>query len=65
MTEVYKCATRYVESIMPAVWVLVLPGMLNPLKHKVEGVKQDFAIDQAFLVPIINRLCTPVLLTLS
>ena len=50
MTQIYKVATRNVKGIMPALVVLVLPCLLNPLEHLEERLEFYFAVGQGDLI---------------
>ena len=46
MTQVNESAAWYVECVVPAVGILVLPRLLDPLEDLEEGLKFDFTVRQ-------------------
>ena len=46
MTQVDESATWHVECVVPAVGILVLPRLLDPLEDLEEGLKFNFTVCQ-------------------
>ena len=46
MTQVNESAAWHVECVVPAVGILVLPCLLDPLEDLEEGLKFDFTVRQ-------------------
>ena len=46
MTQVNESAAWYVECVVPAVGIFVLPRLLDPLEDLEEGLKFNFTVRQ-------------------
>ena len=58
MTQVYEGAPLHIECIVPAVRILVLPGLLDPSEERDQGLKLDLAVGQrSILVGQTHPLC--------
>ena len=66
MAKVDERATGIVKSVMPAVWVFVLPGALDPLEYFAEAIKLDLSVCQVHaLQPALSSLPSALLLMIS
>ena len=61
MTQVNESATWHVECVVPAVGILVLPRLLDPLEDLEEGLEFNLTVSEAdvleaFVIPLSSTL---------